>query len=55
MWEAARGFVNYMAGHQDDAIKQLTNAQNLGGTQRMKDNARAIRMVVSAKKAKYDG
>jgi hypothetical protein len=51
MWEAARGFVNYMAGHQDDAIKQLTNAQNLGGTQRMKDNARACLMLASIKSA----
>lgn len=37
MWEAARGFINYMAGNQDDAIKQLTNAQKLDGTQRMRD------------------
>ena len=51
MWEAARGFVNYMAGNQDDAIKQLTNAQNLEGTQRMKDNARACLMLASIKSA----
>ena len=51
MWEAARGFVNYMAGNQDDAIKQLTNAQNLAGTQRMKDNARACLMLASIKSA----
>lgn len=52
MWEAARGFVNYMAGNQDDAIKQLTNAQKLEGTQRMKDNARACLMLASIKSAK---
>lgn len=51
MWEAARGFVNYMAGNQDDAIKQLTNAQSLNGTQRMKDNARACLMLASIKSA----
>lgn len=51
MWEAARGFINYMAGNQDDAIKQLTNAQHLEGTQRMKDNARACLMLASIKSA----
>lgn len=51
MWEAARGWVNYMAGNQDDAIKQLTNAQTLAGTQRMKDNARACLMLASIKSA----
>ncbi len=51
MWEAARGFVNYMAGNQDNAIKQLTNAQTLDGTQRMKDNARACLMLASIKSA----
>ena len=41
MWEAARGFINYLYGNQEAAIKQLTNARTLAGTQRMKDNARA--------------
>ena len=54
MWEAARGFVNYMNGSQGDAIKQLTNAQSLGGTQRMRDNARACLMLASIKSAKPD-
>ena len=54
MWEAARGFVNYMNGNQGDAIKQLTNAQNLDGTQRMRDNARACLMLASIKSAKPD-
>lgn len=51
MWEAARGFVNYMAGNQADAVNQLKNAQNLNGTQRMKDNARACLMLASIKSA----
>ena len=54
MWEAARGFVNYMAGNQEDALAQLANAQNLDGTQRMKDNARACLMLASIKSAKPD-
>lgn len=51
MWEAARGFVNYMAGNQNDAITQLKNAQHLDGTQRMKDNARACLLLASIKSA----
>ena len=54
MWEAARGFVNYMAGNQDEALRQLENAQTLDGTQRMKDNARACLMLASIKSAKPD-
>ncbi len=52
MWEAARGFVNYMAGNQDDALRQLDNSQTLDGTQRMKDNARACLLLASVKSAK---
>lgn len=51
MWEAARGFVNYMAGNQADALRQLDNAQTLDGTQRMKDNARACFMLAKIKSA----
>ncbi|MBR5030283.1 MAG: hypothetical protein IKX63_04170 [Muribaculaceae bacterium] len=51
MWEAARGFVNYMAGNQEAALEQLANAQTLDGTQRMKDNARACLMLASIKSA----
>ena len=54
MWEAARGFVNYMNNKPEDAVKQLTNAQNLEGTQRMKDNARACLLLASLKNAKPD-
>ena len=41
MWEAARGFVNYLYDNNDDAVSQLTHATQLAGTERMKDNARA--------------
>ena len=43
-----------MNNNQGDAIKQLTNAQNLAGTQRMKDNARACLLLASIKSAKPD-
>ena len=51
MWEAARGWINYMTGNQDVAIEQLTRAKSLAGTQRMKDNARACLMLASIKNA----
>lgn len=51
MWEAARGFINYLYGNQEDAIEQLTHAQTLAGTQRMKDNARACLALVKTHEA----
>jgi len=54
MWEAARGFVNYLDGNQADALKQLANAQQLNGTQRMKDNARACLMLARIKDAQLN-
>lgn len=52
MWQAASGFLNYMIGNQSAALKQLTEAQKMKGTQRMKDNARACYLLVATKDAK---
>ena len=52
MWEAARGFVNYMAGNNDVAAQQLKRATSLAGTQRMRDNARACLMLVTVDNTK---
>lgn len=54
MWQAASGFLNYMIGNQSAALKQLTEAQKMKGTQRMKDNARACYLLVATKDAKPD-
>ena len=41
--------LHYLYGYQQDAWKESTRAISLDGTQRMKDNARAIRLLVSTK------
>lgn len=52
MWEAARGFINYLYNNYDLAVKQLTHATQLAGTQRMKDNARACLALAKTHNAK---
>ena len=48
MWMAAIGELQYLFGQYDDAMATLNKAVGMEGTQRMKDNARAIRLVASA-------
>lgn len=48
LWQAAVGELQFLYGHHDQAVETLTKAMKMDGTQRMKDNARAIRLVASA-------
>jgi hypothetical protein len=52
LWKAAAGSLHYLFGDQNDAIRELDAAMNADGTQRMKDNARAIRLLASVRTAK---
>ena len=54
LWLAAIGEIQYLFGMYDDAMTTLNQAVDANGTQRMKDNARAIRMVVAGKSANLD-
>ena len=47
LWQAAIGELQYLFGNHNEALKSLDKAIKMDGTQRMKDNARAIRMVAS--------
>lgn len=47
LWKAAIGELQYLYGHHDEAMKTLDEAVKMAGTKRMKDNARAIRLVAS--------
>ncbi len=49
LWLSASAMLHYLYGYQQDAWKESTRAISLDGTQRMKDNARAIRLLVSTK------
>ena len=53
LWKAAIGELQYLYGKYDEAMKTLDEAMTLDGTQRMKDNARAIRMVASAGSSRF--
>ena len=58
LWQAAIGAIQHLSGHSDYAFASLTQAMAMKGEARMKDNARAIRIVASAsckhKDANYD-
>ncbi len=47
LWQAAIGELQYLFGQYGEAMSTLDKAVKMNGTQRMKDNARAIRMVAS--------
>lgn len=52
MWKAAQGMANFHMGRAELAEKQLAEAMNLKGTQRMHDNARACRLIAMTATAK---
>ncbi|MBR4389285.1 MAG: hypothetical protein IKT00_08935 [Prevotella sp.] len=58
LWQTAIGALQHLSGRSDDAFASLTQAMSMAGTGRMKDNARAIRIVASAsckyKDSNYD-
>lgn len=54
LWLAAIGELQWILGQDDAAMKTLEKAVKANGTQRMKDNARAIRMVASVRPSKMD-
>ena len=54
LWLAAIGELQWLLGQDDKAMATLDKAVKADGTPRMKDNARAIRMVVSVRPSKMD-
>ena len=54
LWRSATAMLHYLYGHQQEAWKESTEAITLDGTQRMKDNARAIRLLVSTRNVQVD-
>lgn len=53
MWKTAAAMIHYLLGDYSAAQKEIAAAVNLGGTQLMKDNARAIQFLVYTKNRKY--
>lgn len=46
MWQSAAGLLSYMTGNGAQAEQMLDQAMTMQGTQRMRDNARACRLLV---------
>ena len=54
LWMAAIGELQYLHGQYKDAKATLDKAVEMNGTARMRDNARAIRLVASVNASKLD-
>lgn len=52
LWKAAAAWMEYMFGSRQKAQKYIDEAVKMEGTQRMKDNARAIRFYISSANAR---
>ena len=53
MWKTATGMLHYLLGEYNAALLDLDQAMKLDGTQRMKDNARCIRLLASTGKPEF--
>ncbi len=49
LWRSATAMLHYLYGNHQEALKDSKEACTLDGTERMKDNARAIRLLALAK------
>ena len=52
MWKSAKAWLEYMTGKKKEAMKDIDDAMNLEGTERMKDNARVLKLYITAIEAK---
>lgn len=54
LWLSAAAMVNYLLGNQQQAMIEAAEAINANGTPRMRDNARAIRMLITTRSSQLD-
>ena len=52
MWKCAKAWLEYLAGKKQEALKDIEAAMSLDGTNRMKDNARVLKLYITAATAK---
>ena len=52
MWKCAKAWLEYLGGKKQEAIKDIDAAMTLEGTDRMKDNARVLKLYITASTAK---
>lgn len=52
LWQTASAYLNYLFDKKQIASEEIEKAMNMNGTMRMKDNARAIKLLISIGNAK---
>ena len=52
MWKSAKAWLEFLAGNQKEAAKDILDATKLNGTARMKDNAHVLLLYITAAQAK---
>ena len=52
MWKCALAWLEYLSGKRQEALKDIEAAMTLAGTDRMKDNARVLKLYMTAATAK---
>ena len=52
MWKCAKAWLEYLSGNKQEALKDIEAAMQLEGTDRMKDNARVLKLYITAITAK---
>lgn len=55
LWQSAAAMIEYLMGNYDEAYRRAAQAVKMDGSQRMKDNARCIRMLAKATTMKLEG
>ncbi len=58
LWKSAKAWLEYMFGNKKQALADITKATTMAGTERMKDDARVLRLYINsalaAKKKDFD-
>ena len=52
LWKMAKAWLEFLAGKQKEAAKDILDASKLEGTERMKDNARVLMLYITTAQAK---
>lgn len=51
LWQSAKAWLEYLAGNKQQALNDIEETARLQGTERMKDNARMLKLYITAAQA----
>lgn len=54
LWKSAKAWLEYMFGNKQQALADITKATTMAGTERMKDDARVLRLYINSALAVQD-